>query len=49
MNKDMIEYFKIGEMPASFEEFSEKEQIHLEVLNHVFVHFCCIYRTIFIS
>lgn len=30
MNKDMTEYFKTGGIPASFEEFSEKERIHLE-------------------
>jgi len=30
MNKDMINYFKTGQMPARFEEFSEKERVHLE-------------------
>lgn len=30
MNKDMTEYFKTGELPASFDVFSEKEIVHLE-------------------
>ena len=30
MNKDMVEYFKTGLISESFDEFSEKEQVHLE-------------------
>ncbi|MBW3004282.1 DUF1461 domain-containing protein [Candidatus Woesearchaeota archaeon] len=35
MNKDMTEYFKTETVPASFEEFSEKELVHLEDVRKV--------------
>ena len=38
MNKDMINYFKTGEVPASFSEFSEKELVHLEDVRVVIHH-----------
>ena len=30
MNKDMVEYFKTGNVPESFQDFNEKELVHLE-------------------
>ena len=30
MNKDMVNYFQTGTMPASFDAFNEKEKVHLE-------------------
>lgn len=35
MNTDMVEYFKTGELPASFQAFSEKEKTHLEDVRKV--------------
>ncbi len=41
INKDMIDYFQTGTVPASFSEFSEKELSHLDdvrsVINMLFV------------
>ncbi len=35
MNKDMVDYFKTGNVPASFKKFSEKEVVHLEDVRKV--------------
>ncbi|MEM4263994.1 MAG: DUF1461 domain-containing protein [Candidatus Woesearchaeota archaeon] len=41
MNPDMIDYFKTGNIPASFSEFSEKEKSHLNdvriVINYLLI------------
>ena len=35
MNKDMTSYFSTGMVPASFQEFNEKELVHLEDVRRV--------------
>lgn len=42
MNKDMIDYFKTGNVPASFSEFSEKELSHLADVRAV-IHYLLIF------
>lgn len=42
MNPDVIDYFKTGNIPASFSEFSEKELSHLDDVR-VIIHYLIIF------